>query len=83
MLRVTSIYVMRNCVCFTVVDYAQCQRKFAQTLIDFKFETIGSQQTDEEIIISKSLSLSVPNVSSYLNTLIVYSPFKMLSGIPK
>ena len=36
------------------IDYAKCQRAFAQTLVDFKFETIGSQQTDEEIIISKS-----------------------------
>ncbi|KAF6032167.1 hypothetical protein EB796_009523 [Bugula neritina] len=35
--------------------YAKAQRSFAQTLLDFKFETIGSQQTDEEIVISKSL----------------------------
>ena len=72
-------------MCFTVVDYAQCQRKFAQTLIDFKFETIGSQQTDEEIIISKSLYLSVQSVSSsYLYRLLklCIPPFKMLSDIP-
>ena len=82
-------------MCFTVADYAQCQRKFAQTLIDFKFETIGSQQTDEEIIISKSLSLCAECVQNVYRMCTeceqllleycdcVFPPFKMLSNIPK
>ena len=43
-----------NVVFFYVVEYADIQRKFAQTLSDFNFETIGSQQTDDEIVICKS-----------------------------
>ena len=70
-------------MCFTVVDYAQCQRKFAQTLIDFKFETIGSQQTDEEIIISESLSVYRINGFLLVYSNCVFPPFKMLSNIPK
>jgi len=56
-----------------VVAYAKAQRSFAQTLLDFKFETIGSQQTDEEIVISEYfLSPSLPLVHVSISTCLVY-----------
>jgi len=34
-----------------VVDFSKAQRILSKTLIDFRFECIGSEQTDDEIII--------------------------------
>jgi len=33
------------------VDFSKAQRVLSKTLIDFRFECIGSEQTDDEIII--------------------------------
>ena len=38
---------------FSVSGLAKAQKAFSQNLIDFKFECIGQQQTDDEIIICK------------------------------
>ena len=34
---------------------SQAQRRFSQRLVDFKFECIGSRQTDDELVIAGSL----------------------------
>jgi len=36
---------------FTVADLSKAQRNLSKTLIEFRFECIGSEQTDDEIVI--------------------------------
>jgi hypothetical protein len=45
--------VLSTCLAICVSDLSKAQRSFAKTLIDFKFECIGSEQTDDEIVIGE------------------------------
>ena len=42
-----------SCLFSFLSGLAKAQKTFSQNLIDFKFECIGQQQTDDEIIICK------------------------------
>lgn len=43
------------CSCFvyndSVADLSKAQRSLSKTLIEFRYECIGSEQTDDEIVI--------------------------------
>jgi len=46
------------CVCACLcVDLSKAQRSLSKTLTEFRFECIGSEQTDDEIIIGMLLVL--------------------------
>ena len=38
-----------------IAALSQAQRRLSQRLVDFKFECIGSRQTDDELVIAGSL----------------------------
>jgi len=47
-------YVVIYCV-YVVAALSKAQRNLSKTLTEFRFECIGSEQTDDEIIIGKYL----------------------------
>ena len=58
------IHNMISLSCFAALSKAQ--RAFSNTLINFKFECIGSEQTDDEAVIGKCLPLSLFPVYTYI-----------------
>ena len=56
---------------FSVSGLAKAQKAFSQNLIDFKFECIGQQQTDDEIIICKYTVFAMEDWNGPCNIILV------------
>jgi len=44
-------YIFSHVFNYIVADLSKAQRSLSKTLMEFRFECIGSEQTDDEIVI--------------------------------